>query len=279
MDARSRMRSRSVRGRFWTESVQKMSFWCRKRAIRRQFHVFRDRIPRWVAAAQAWAAWRDSHCCGWAARRTAGLRISGWRRLRPGRCALGAGFGRSVQSRSTWSAARERYTGSCAHAARADTAPGWVRVQLCSIARFGVSCRGRRERICGTAVGGARWSVAGGQWPVVSGRWSGTVGTRWAEPATSWNRAHIVAFISRSLAHKLGRRRRGGSATGGRCGGSPPAQGRAGTARPSNDSGLLSVACCQSSVAGGSREWERLGWYPRNGNLCPIIWAATTPQR
>ena len=168
MDARSRMRSRSVRGRFWTESVQKMSFWCRKRAIRRQFHVFRDRIPRWVAAAQAWAAWRDSHCCGWAARRTAGLRISGWRRLRPGRCALGAGFGRSVQSRSTWSAARERYTGSCAHAARADTAPGWVRVQPCSIARFGVSCRGRRERICGTAVVGARWSVAGGQWSVAS---------------------------------------------------------------------------------------------------------------
>ncbi len=248
MDARSRMRSRSVRGRFWTESVQKMSFWCRKRAIRRQFHVFRDRIPRWVAAAQAWAAWRDSHCCGWAARRTAGLRISGWRRLRPGRCALGAGFGRSIQSRSTWSAARERYTGSCAHAARADTAPGWVRVQPCSIARFGVSCRRRRERICGTAVGGARWSVAGGQWPVVSGRWSGTVGTQWAEPATSWNRAHIVAFISRSLAHKLGGAGAVAALQGGVAGGVPPHKG--GPERPDRPT---AVASCQWPVV--SRRW------------------------
>ncbi len=262
MDARSRMRSRSVRGRFWTESVQKTSFWCRKRAIRRQFHVFRDRIPRWVAAAQAWAAWRDSHCCGWAARRTAGLRISGWRRLRPGRCALGAGFGLSVQSRSTWSAARERYTGSCAHAARADTAPGWVRVQPCSIARFGVSCRGRRERICGTAVVGGQWPVASGQLPVASCQWSGTVGTRRAEPATQtlggiesavrWRRAGTGHTWWPSSPGRW-RTSWGGagavaSLQGGVAGGVPPHKG--GPERPDRPK---AATCCQWPVV--SRRW------------------------
>ena len=94
-------------------------------------------------------------------------------------------------------------------------------------------------------------AVAGGQWPVVSGQWPGTAGagaprsdaraagdtqTRWHGQAGVGDRLETRAyggFTSRSLAHQLGTRSHGGIAAGGRCGGCPPAQGRAGTARPS----------------------------------------------
>ena len=163
MDSRCRMRSRSVPCRFWTENAQKMSFWCRKYAISCRLHAFRDRIPRRVAAAQAWAAWSVSSRCGWGARRTAGWYIAGWCRQGPERCALGAGFGRVVQSRSTWLAAWAWWAGSCAMR-RVRVQPGYVWVRPCSIARFGDSCRGRRERIAGL-----QWSVVSSQWSVASG--------------------------------------------------------------------------------------------------------------
>ena len=162
MDSRCRMRSRSVPYRFWTENAQKMSFWCRKCAISCRLHAFRDRIPRRMAAAQAWAAWRVLSRRGWGARRTAGWYISEWQRLRPERYALGAGFGRSVQSRSTWRAPWVRWAGSCVLQG-VWVQPGWVQIQPCSIARFGDSCRGRRERMAGL-----QWSVVSGQLSVVS---------------------------------------------------------------------------------------------------------------
>ena len=51
----------------------------------------------------------------------------------------------------------------CMHCVRAQ--PGCVWARLCSIARFGNSCRGRRDRISTM-----QWIVASGQWPVVSGQ-------------------------------------------------------------------------------------------------------------
>ena len=51
---------------------------------------------------------------------------------------------------------------------------GCVRVQPCSIARFGVSCRERRERIAGQ-----QWPVVSGQWSVVGGRGLKGAGIAW----------------------------------------------------------------------------------------------------
>ena len=150
-------------------------FECRKCAKQRQLRAFRDRIQSRVPAAPAWAAWRVSQHCGWAARRTAVLRISSCYRQSPERSSLGAGFGRSVRGRSTWFAAWAWWAGSCVMR-RVRVQPGCVRVQPCSIARFGDSCRGRRERICGAVVGSGLWIVDSCQWPVASGRWRGIGG-------------------------------------------------------------------------------------------------------
>ena len=225
--------------------------------------------------ARAWAAWRVSFRSGGVARRSAGVRISGWQPLCLKPCWLGAGFGRSVQSRSTWLAARVWWAGRCVMR-RVRVQPGCGRVQPCSIARFGDSCRGRRD-----GIAGLQWSVAGGQWPVVRGRerqWpmrAGRARDRLAARkhggvvlAARWRRARIAqarrhhfpvadtrAGDAPARWHRIavagtpaGIAPARGIAPGGRCGGSPPAQGRAGTARPSNASGQLSVASCHLSV-------------------------------
>ena len=104
-------------------------FECRKCAKQRQLRAFRDRIQSRVPAAPAWAAWRVSLHCGWAARRTAVLRISSCHRQSPERSSLGAGLGRSVRSRSTWVAAWAWWAGSCVHAVRVRVQPGCVRTR------------------------------------------------------------------------------------------------------------------------------------------------------
>ena len=168
--------------------------------------------------------------------------------------------------RHGWRRGHGRRAGVCMQGVRVQ--PGCVRARPCSIARFGDSCRGRRDRIS------AR------QWIVDSGRKLSRLERRnWRRARTAascprrvadtswgrarWNRAHTEGIIGpvngrcqwsvakdcRSnggigVAHarsQLGTRTHvswhDGIATGGRCGGSPPAQGRAGTARPSNGSG------------------------------------------
>ena len=160
MDSRNRTRSLSFAGRFCRKNAQNVSFECRKCAKQRQLRAFRDKIQNRVPAAPAWAAWRVSLRCGWAARRTAVLRISGCYRQTPERISLGTGFGRSVQSRSTWFAAWAWWTGRCVHAAR--SGPAW----MCSGSTLQYSTF--RSLLLGTAgpVNGS------GQWSVVSGRWS-----------------------------------------------------------------------------------------------------------
>ena len=195
MDSRNRTRSLSYAGRFCRKNAQNVSFECRKCAKQRQLRALRDRIRSRVAAAPAWAAWRVSLRCGWAARRTAVLRISGCYRQTPGRSSLGTGFGRSVQSRSTWFAAWAWWAGICVciHCVRVQ--PGSVRARPCSIARFGVSCWERRDRIAAMQwvvnsgqlpAAGSQWPVAGSQLPVARNRWG-----RWelVEPGIGWRRA------------------------------------------------------------------------------------------
>ena len=68
-------------------------------------------------------------------------------------------------------------------------------------------------------------------------------------------------ITSRSLSHQPGTSTHGGIATGGRCGGYPPAQGRAGTARPSQRQrsvarGQWSVVSGQWSVVSG--QWSKV---------------------
>ena len=187
MDSRSRMRLRSVPCRFGTESAQKMSYWCRKCAKQRQLSAPCDRISRRVAAAQAWAGWRVSSSCGWAARRTAGWYIACWLRLRPERCALGPGFGRSVRSWSTCSvrsrdlvripaatsvdmfAAWAWWSGICVYALR--SGPAW----LCLGSTLQYSTF--RKLLQGTAGPDFDNAVDSGQWSVASGQWPGTAGT------------------------------------------------------------------------------------------------------
>ena len=166
MDFRGRMRSRSVSCRFWTESAQKMAFGCRKCAKWCQLHAFRDRKQNRRSAALAWAGWRVSPCCGWAARRTASVSTLGWYLQGPERYLLGAGFGRSVRSRSTRRAAWAWWAGSCVMR-RVWVQPGCDRARPCSIARFRDFCWGRRERICETAVDSGKWIAGRGELPAV----------------------------------------------------------------------------------------------------------------
>ena len=230
----------AFRGRFVAKTRKICRFECRKCAKQRQLHAFRDRIQSRVPAAPTWAAWRVSLQCGWAARRTAVLRISSCYRQSPERSSLGAGFGRSVRSRSTWLAAWAWWAGSCVMR-RVRVQPGCVRTRPCSIARFGVSCRGRRDRIsvlrwivdsCRLPVAGCRLPVASCQWPlascqvpVASGQWPvarcqlpvasgeepvGTVGAgrTGARLATSWGRAGTVASSTDRRHTSWGRARR-----------------------------------------------------------------------
>ena len=74
--------------------------------------------------------------------------------------------------------------------------------------------------------------IGSGQLPVVSGQglpWPGTAGRTHDRLATGT----YGRIGTRRVGDRLEPRAHGGIATGGRCGGSPPAQGRAGTARPS----------------------------------------------
>ena len=202
----------AFRCRFVVKTRKICRFECRKCAKQRQLRAFRDRIQSRVPAAPAWAAWRVSLHCGWAARRTAGLCISSCYRQSPERSSLGAGFGRSVRSRSTWLAAWAWWAGSCVMR-RVRVLPGCVRVQPCSIARFGVSCRGRRDRISAMQwiVDGGQLPVAGCQWPVAGGEEPvGTVGAgrTGARLATSWGRAGTVASSTDRRHTSWGRARR-----------------------------------------------------------------------
>ena len=85
--------------------------------------------------------------------------------------------------------------------------------------------------------------LADGQWPVVSGQELQGAENAGRTRDRLESRRH-GGIAPRSLTHKLGTSTHGGIATGGRCGGCPPAQGRAGTARPSNGS-------CQWPVVSG----------------------------
>ena len=133
-----------------------------------------------------------------------------------------------------------------------------------------------------------QWSVASGQWVVASGKWIVARNYRGDVPAVErgigWRCARTVVSAWLAMTRRLGMGRRGGmpllaltrqleprthggittatltfdypitrhvavgEVSGGRCGGSPPAQGRAGTARPSER--RLSVAGCRLLVAG-----------------------------
>ena len=117
-------------------------------------------------------------------------------------------LGRVVQNRSTWPAVWAWWVGRCVMR-RVRVQPDSVQVQPRSIARLGVSCRGRRDRISAL------------QWIVV-----------------------------RNCRNSKSRNSNGGNGDAhapwhsyrGRCGGSPPTQGRAGTARPPGGSGRWPVA-------------------------------------
>ena len=110
-----------------------------------------------------------------------------------------AGIGRSVQSRSTWSAAWGRWVGRwvmrCVR-----VQPGCLQIQPCSIARFGDSCRGCWDRIVGL------------QWPVVSGRWPGTagIGARRSDARSVGDAHRLTASSPRRVGDELEPRTYGG---------------------------------------------------------------------
>ena len=112
-----------------------------------------------------------------------------------------------------------------------------------------------------THVGGG-WNCRNSKRRNSNGR-TGDAHTRWhlvrGASAAGWGPARTGGSTRLALTRQLESRTHAGIATGGRCGGCPPAQGRAGTARPPDGRGQLPVASCRwpGTAVGAGRTRER----------------------